>query len=390
MDIVTNGIHLNSIEVWKRELVMKDTKIRELESEVMSIENFLREHTDTKGILELKNIIQKKTLKIRKLENTIGEFEDFLRENPDIKELHNLKCQVDFGDCRIRELENWIERNGNVRIEKTRIIELEKMVTELEEYVKSHNVDALKQILQDREERINQLQTKVDELEKEIMRHESPNNIVNVHCESLKVIESEENNLKSIQSVLQEKKDKMKQMEHAISEKDNRIQNYEQEIIEWQDKVEKMMNKMKNMEKEINDYEAEDIGVLKEEIKVRDERIQQLEDEIDSLESAFTERIDLEQIEELLNIIKNKEEHEQQINKDIENEKLKNEELKEALKASILINTECERKFKLAEKAKKYAIDKVNIRIKYLYSVRQKSKINIKKKSFMFSLIRKY
>lgn len=295
-------------------------------------------------------------MKIRNLEDTVAEFEDFLKQNPDVKQLRDLKRQINVGERRIHELETWIERNDDVRIEKTRIIELEKMVTHLEEYVKSHDVDALKQKLQDREERIDQLHVKIESLQKEIMRHESPKMVA--ESQDIKQ-DAEAQEIASLQGILCDKTQKMKEMEHAISEKDNRIQEYEQKVLEWQDKVVVMMRRMEEMEKEISEYEAEDIGVLKEEIRVRDEKVQQLEDEIDSLERAFGERIDLEQIEELLNVIKERDEREKQLEKILGDERKQIDELKEALRGSVIITSEGERKLKQSEKSKRSAIDRV-------------------------------
>ncbi|XP_011311935.1 ELKS/Rab6-interacting/CAST family member 1-like [Fopius arisanus] len=329
---------------------IRTNRIGQLEAQVLSLENFWRDHSDNEGITDLRNIIQMKSEKIESLEDTIAEFEDFLKENPDVKELRDLKARVTVGDRRIRELENWIERNTDVRIEKTRIIELEEMVTHLEEYVKSHNVDALKQQLQDREERIDQLSRKIESLEKDLLRRES-----------LQIPDNRESFIENddIQRTLGEKEMKIKEMEHAISEKDNRLQACEQEVIEWQDKVAKMTEEMKSMREELREYEAEDIGVLKEEIRVRDERVQQLEDEIDSLERAFGERIDLEQIEELLGVIKEKEEKENRLENDLKNAKQRNDELKEALKGSVKITSDSERRIKMTERARKNAFERV-------------------------------
>ncbi|KAH0554253.1 hypothetical protein KQX54_008804 [Cotesia glomerata] len=345
--------------MWRVELKLKDRRIYELEMEIQSIEDFLNSHSETNGIVELQKIIKKKLSKIHKLETTVAEFEDFLKQNPDVKELHDLKCQVDLKERRIRDLESWIERNGDVGIEKTRIIELEQMVTHLEEYVKSHNVDALKQKLQDREEKIEQLLKKIETLDKELMRREPIKNTNNLCDDELLNNFDDDEKMQIIKKVIYDKEVKMKEMEHAISEKDNSIQGYEQQVIELQDKIFKMVDEMKSMKIELSEYEAEDIGVLKEEIRVRDEKIQQLEEEIDSLERVFGDRMDLEEIEELLNVIKRKEEHQKQLELNLTKEKNENKELRAALRDSVAIANEAERKFKQTEKSKKDSIDRV-------------------------------
>lgn len=154
-----------------------------------------------------------------------------------------------------------------------------------------------------------------------------------------------------------EKEQKMKKMEHAISEKDNKIQEYEQQILESKEEITKLRKEVASLKKELSEYD--DIGVLKEEIRVRDEKIQQLEDEVDSLERAFSERIDLEQIEELVNVIKEKEDKERQLSKDLTEKRYKIEELGEALRESVVITSESERKLKNEEKLREEALQRV-------------------------------
>lgn len=156
---------------------------------------------------------------------------------------------------------------------------------------------------------------------------------------------------------LRERELKMKKMEHAISEKDNRIQAYEQQIVESKDEISKLRKEVASLKNELSEYD--DIGVLKEEIRVRDERIQQLEDEVDSLERAFNERIDLEQIEELVNIIKEKENKERQMSKDLAEKRSKIEELSEALRESVVITSDSERKSRNEEKMRMEALQRV-------------------------------
>lgn len=163
-------------------------------------------------------------------------------------------------------------------------------------------------------------------------------------------------------SELCDKEEKMKKMEHAISEKDNKLQEYEQQIVENKEEITKLRKEAAVLKKELSEYD--DIGVLKEEIRVRDERIQQLEDELDSLERAFSERIDLEQIEELVNVIKEKEDKEKQLSKDLIDKRNKIEELSEALRESVVIASDSERKLKNEEKMKKEALQRVSYPIK--------------------------
>ena len=158
-------------------------------------------------------------------------------------------------------------------------------------------------------------------------------------------------------SEVHEMEQKMKKMEVVMSEKDNKIQEYEQQIIENKEEMMKLKKEIVTLRKELNEYD--DIGVLKEEIRVRDERIQQLEDEVDSLERAFSERIDLEQIEELVNVIKEKEEKERQFSQDLIEKRSKIEELSEALRESVVITSDSERRLKNEEKLKKEALQKV-------------------------------
>lgn len=168
------GIRDND-EAWRLEVETKDRRIVELEQEMESLENFLREHADTESIRDMEIVIERKARRIEELEDTVAEFEDFLKQNPDVKELHELRCQVTAGNRRIQELERWIQKNDEnreSRIDRERVIELEEMVTQLEEYVREHKVDVLKRKLEDRECRIDQLQNRVGYLEKELLKVE--------------------------------------------------------------------------------------------------------------------------------------------------------------------------------------------------------------------------
>lgn len=165
--------HKEGTESWKQEIEAKNRRIVELEQEMESLENFLREHADTESLRDLEISVERKAKRIEQLEDTVAEFEDFLKQNPDVKELHELRCQLTAGNRRIQELERWIQKDGENReasIDQGRVIELEEMVTQLEDYVREHNVDGLKRKLQDRECRIEQLQNRVGYLEKELAR----------------------------------------------------------------------------------------------------------------------------------------------------------------------------------------------------------------------------
>ncbi|XP_076763023.1 uncharacterized protein LOC143430566, partial [Xylocopa sonorina] len=352
-------------ETWKLEIETKNRRIVELEQEMESLENFLREHADTESVRDLEILVERKTRRIEELEDTVAEFEDFLKQNPDVKELHDLRCQITAGKRRIQELERWIQKNSEnrgSRIDQERIIELEEMVTQLEEYVREHNVDVLKRKLQDRECRIEQLQNRVGYLEKELLKVEE-------NCREKETAKDRQEKGTTMSpddfpcchaiedSSEREREQKMKKMEHAISEKDNKIQEYEQQIVESKDEITRLRKETVALKKELSEYD--DIGILKEEIRVRDERIQQLEDEVDSLERAFSERIDLEQIEELVNVVKEKEDRERQLLKDLAEKRNKIEELGEALRESVVIVSDSERKLKNEESAKKEALQRI-------------------------------
>ena len=331
------------------------------------MKKLLKRHSNPEGVQELAVELEKRKNRIEELEDTVTEFQDFLKHNPDVKELHDLRCELADRTQRIQELENWIRTNGDrdMKIERERIMELEEMVTHLEDYVKEHNVDVLKQKLKDREDRTDQLQKRVDTLEKESMRNEGKmknkreNKIDHRDCGTMIESDFQEEEKTSINRQLMEKEHKMKEMEHALSEKDNRIQEYEQQVVEWQDKLNKLRKEMNKLEKELGEYEAEDIGVLKEEIRVRDEKVVQLEEEIDSLERAFNERIDLEQIEELVNLVKEKEDREKELETDIREKRKHIEELSAALKESVIITTEGEKKLKIEMESRKSALERV-------------------------------
>lgn len=434
----------------------ESARILELEYEVASLENFLRDHSDTEGIVELRSQLDERNSRVERLEYTVAEFEDFLKENPDVKDLHDLKRQLASRDRRIHDLENWIEINGDVRIEKSRIMELEEMVTNLEEYVRSHDVDALKRKLQDREGKIEQLEkivetfrgernsrdvekrsmidgvavdARLDELKKSVddkdRRIDSLNlrlqdrddridqlerivetfkaeNYGSEDVETRSMIEVEKNvaedrRIDSLKLKLQDREERIDQLEKIIEalkdenygsgdvgkrpmidgvavdarlvelekiidDKDRRIDAYESQVSECQERVTSLRKEMIELERELAEYEAQDIGVLKEEIRVRDERVSLLEEEIDSLERALSDRIDLEQIGDLVSVMKEKADREQQLENELREERERREELAEALRGSVVITSEAESKLKQIHVAKRNALERVSSR----------------------------
>lgn len=172
-------------------------------------------------------------------------------------------------------------------------------------------------------------------------------------CE-LQIVEQQDKNLKM---ELREKEQKMKEMGYDISEKDNKIQKYEQQIVEQQNKLLKMEKEMAELEKEL--YMIEDIDALKETIRIKNERVQELEMEVNSLETSLGERIDVA-IEELIAVLKEKEKIQVHLKEDLADKESKIEELDAALRQSIAITDETERKFKHEKKLRKEADQRVS------------------------------
>lgn len=151
---------------WKQEIEAKNQHIVELEQKIASLESLLRKNSDTQKMRDLEKTIERKSKRISELEDTVEELEVFLKE--DVKEMRDLRYQVSFDKERIMRMEKWIQKNNltNAGIDKARIIELEEMVTNLEDYVREHDIDGLKRKLQDRECRIGQLENQISELKK--------------------------------------------------------------------------------------------------------------------------------------------------------------------------------------------------------------------------------
>lgn len=153
-------------ESWKQEIEAKNRHIVELEQKIASLENLLQKNMDTQRMRDLEKTIDRKSKRITELEDTIEELEGFLKE--DVKEMRDLRYQVSLDKEHIIKMEKWIQKNNftNAGIDKARIIELEEMVTNLEDYVREHDIDGLKRKLQDRECRISQLENQISELKK--------------------------------------------------------------------------------------------------------------------------------------------------------------------------------------------------------------------------------
>lgn len=153
-------------ESWKQEIETKNRHIVELEQKIASLESLLRKNVDMQRMRDLEKTIDRKSKRIVELEDAVEELEGFLKE--DVKEMRDLRYQVSFDKEHIIRLEKWIQKNNltNVGIDKARIIELEEMVTSLEDYVREHDIDGLKRKLQDRECRISQLENQIFELKK--------------------------------------------------------------------------------------------------------------------------------------------------------------------------------------------------------------------------------
>lgn len=372
-------------ETWKQEMEMKNRRIVELEQEMALLENLLRENVDVQILRDLEKMMDGKSKRIEELEDAIKELESFLKE--DVKEMRDLRYQTSLDKEHIMALERCIQKYSltNAGLDKMRIIELEEMVTSLEDYVKEHDIDGLKRKLQDRECRIDQLENQVADLNKKLSRFEENQSIRDTskksndrmtweleeeqnmkdmtriiskenkkiqECE-LQIVEQQDENVKM---ELREKEEKMKEMEYDISEKDNKIQKYEQQIVEQQNKLLKMEKEMAELEKEL--YMVEDIDVLKETIRIKNERVQELEMEVNSLETSLGERIDVA-IEELIAVLKEKEEIEIRLKEDLADKEHKIEELDAALRQSIAITDETERKFKHEKKLRKEADQRI-------------------------------
>lgn len=112
----------------------------------------------------LQDMLDGRTKQIRELQNIVAELKDFLVE--DEKEICSLRHQKSLHVDRILELEKQLKQYNFMN---ARIVELEEMVTSLENYVREHDIDGLKRKLQDRECRIEQLRNQVVEL-KEMSR----------------------------------------------------------------------------------------------------------------------------------------------------------------------------------------------------------------------------
>lgn len=150
-------------ESWKQEIETKNRHIVELEQKIASLEGLLQKNVDAQRMRDLEKRIDRKSKRIVELEDAVEELEDFLKE--DVKEMRDLRYQVSLDKEHIIKMEKWIQKNNltNAGIDKARIIQLEEMVTSLEDYVREHDIDGLKRKLQDREYRIVQLESQISE-----------------------------------------------------------------------------------------------------------------------------------------------------------------------------------------------------------------------------------
>lgn len=167
-----NKMNEKTEETWKQEMEMKNRRIVELEQEMTLLENLLQENVDVQILRDLEKIMDGKSRLIEELEDAVKELEGFLKE--DVKEMRDLRYQISLDKEHIVALERCIHRYSltNAGIDKTRIIELEEMVTSLENYVREHDVDGFKRKLQDRECRIDQLENQIIDLNKKLSRFE--------------------------------------------------------------------------------------------------------------------------------------------------------------------------------------------------------------------------
>lgn len=104
-------------------------------------------------------MLDNRARQVRELQNVVTELRDFLME--DGKEIRSLRHQKSLHVDRILELEKQLKQYDFM---STRIVELEEMVTSLENYVREHDIDGLKRKLQDRECRIEQLRNQAVKL----------------------------------------------------------------------------------------------------------------------------------------------------------------------------------------------------------------------------------
>ncbi|XP_012225642.1 golgin subfamily A member 6-like protein 25 [Linepithema humile] len=370
-------------ESWTQEIEAKNQRIAELKQEMALLENFLRENVDTQRLHDLEKKIERKSKRTKELEDAVEELEGFLKDS--VKEIRDLHHQMSFDKERIVMLEKWIQKNNllNVGIDKARIIELEEMVTNLENYVKEHNVDSLKRTLQDRECRINQLENQIVDLGKKLLKFEKNQTVSdtlkknslsddrvtweiqkkeekielmdNTSKEDFGIQQCEQQN-KILEIELREKERKIKEMGHDISEKNNMIQEYEQQVVEQQNKILKMEKEITELMQKLD--ASENVNALKEKIRIRNKRVEELEIKVDSLEILFVERINVA-MKELTATLKEKEKIEFQLKEDLADKKRKIKELDMALYQNIAVTNEIEKKFTYEKKLRKEANQKI-------------------------------
>lgn len=295
---------------WIRELETKNRTILQLERRVFSLEESLQSRIFDADLQELLEELARKDIRIEDLEDAVTEFQDLVKSDPDAKELRDLRQ-------RVRELES-------ETIDKERVAELEIMVTKLEDYVRSHNIDVLEGRLKEREYEIFELRGRLDRANRDNETQTEFNNSVTT------------NNCPEIVK-------KMKDMEHAISEKDNALQDYH--------------DRLNGCLKRIRDIERQ----LSEKICARDEKIAKLEKELTESEKIVNERIkDFEELEALMDVIRENENRERVLKREVLEGGRRIDQLSEALEQSVAIVDQAERDLKREKRDKRNAIQWVS------------------------------
>ena len=172
-------------------------------------------------ILTLINELNNKDVYIQDLQDTIAEFQDFLNKNPDIKELHKLKCQLIQSHHRIRQLEF---NTTNFGFNKKRIIQLERTLTNLENYVNYHNIDGLKQKLKYNQDLINDLNNKLKNYQEENKNLSKDNDRKNHKIDEL------ENDIEFLEKAFNDKIEDFEEMEELLKDKENEIRDKNKKI----------------------------------------------------------------------------------------------------------------------------------------------------------------
>lgn len=124
----------------------------------------LQKNTFAQHFCELQEMLDNRSKNFMKLQNVVAELKGHLVQ--DKEEIRSLRRQKSLHTDRVLQLENELEKYNFMNV---RIVELEKIVSSLERYVKEHDIDGLKRKLQDRECKIGQLRNQIVQL-KEMSR----------------------------------------------------------------------------------------------------------------------------------------------------------------------------------------------------------------------------